>query len=98
MPGYRITEQAQEKVAKREAAEVVAEKTRLKLEKAKALLEEAKSLVTVYVVGYVTRKNYMNTSTPRRTVIYSPRGGTRQLHVLSLRSWLCRQFCSSGRS
>lgn len=51
MPGYPITEKAEEKVAKREAAEVVAEKARLKLEKVKALLEEAKSLVTVYVVG-----------------------------------------------
>lgn len=44
------TRQAQEKVAKREAAEAVEEKAREKLDKAKALLEEAKALVTVYVV------------------------------------------------
>lgn len=44
------TPQAQEKVAKREAAEADEEKARSKLEKAKAFLEEAKALVTVYVV------------------------------------------------
>eukprot|EP00903_Cladosiphon_okamuranus_P009107 g8702.t2 len=44
-----LKQQAQEKVAKREAAEMAEAKARAKLDKAKALLEEAKALVTVYV-------------------------------------------------